>query len=85
MRFEAQGTKRKCTNGHKSDKAVEFRLRIDLDAFRAADEPTRKRLICEALLRSLDILDQKKKILDFDYHKLREDFLEIARREHWLV
>jgi Immunity protein 44 len=68
---------------HKSDKTLEFRLRIDLKTFRKADESNQKRLVSEALLQSLDILDQKK-VPNFDHHKLRADFLEIAKRQHWL-
>jgi hypothetical protein len=69
---------------HRSGKSVEFRLRIDLETFRAADKSGQKRLICEALLRSLDMLDRKK-IPDFDHRKLRAAFVEIARRHHWLA
>lgn len=69
---------------HKSDKSVEFRRRIDLEAFEAADKSGRKRLICEALLCSLDMLDRKR-VPDFDHHKLREAFVKIAMRHGWLV
>ena len=68
---------------HKSDKSVEFRLRIDLQAFKAGNEATHKSLITEALLRSLDILDQKK-VPNFDHHRLREDFLAIAKDHNWI-
>lgn len=68
---------------HKSDKSVEFRLRIDLETFKSGNEADHQRLICQALLRSLDILDQKK-VPDFDHRKLREDFLEIAKAHGWL-
>ena len=69
---------------HKTDKSLEFRLRIDLEAFQAADKSGQKRLICEALLRSLDILDRKK-VPDFDHRKLRAAFVQIATRHRWLA
>ena len=69
---------------HKHRKVVEFRLRIDLEEFEAAGKSGQKRLLCEALLRSLDILDQKK-VPDFDHRELRAAFVEIARRHRWLT
>ena len=69
---------------HKSDKSVEFRLRIDLKAFEAANKSGQKRLICEALLRSLDILEREK-VPAFDHRQLRADFAEIAKRHRWLT
>lgn len=68
---------------HKSDKSVEFRLRVDLEAFKAGDESTHKRLICEALLHSLNMLDEKS-LPYFDHKQLRSDFQSLAKQHGWL-
>lgn len=68
---------------HKSDKSVEFRLHLDWEAFKTGDEAAHRRLVSKALLRSLDLLDEKR-VPDFDHRKLREDFSQIAKAQQWL-
>lgn len=68
---------------HKTQKVIEFRLKIDYRSFKDGNEVAHKRLICEALLRSLQMLSESN-IKNFDHVQLKDDFLEIARTNQWL-
>jgi hypothetical protein len=69
---------------HKRDKSCEFRLRIDYDAFREAHLSERFTLVCEALLRSLSLMEDMK-IPDVNVKALRDDFVSTARANGWLT
>jgi hypothetical protein len=54
-----------------------------LDSFKAGDEVIHRHLICQALLRSLDMLETKK-VPNFDHHRLKDDFVALAKDQGWL-
>lgn len=68
---------------HKKEKSIEFRLRIDYFQFRDGDESVQTKLICEALIRSLERLD-KNPIPDFDHLGLKSDFVEFCKKQKWI-
>ena len=65
------------------DRTAEFRLRIELEAFKRADPTKRCALICEALLRSLE-LATKLEVPGFDVRGLRQRFISLASSHRWL-
>lgn len=69
----------------KKKKEVECRLRIDYDKMIKADEKEALRLVCESILRSVDIAEKELKIKNFDFTVFRDDLLTLFRREHWIL
>ena len=67
---------------HRKDKSAEFRMKIDHAQFLSADRPGRLALLCEALLRSLQAMEEMK-INDVDVSAIRFDFLTVARINGW--
>lgn len=65
-------------------KEVEFRLRIDYDKMLKANEKETFRLICESILRSIDIAESELKIKDFDFSSFRNDLTHLFRKENWI-
>jgi hypothetical protein len=59
---------------------MDFRLVIDHAEFKSADANQRKSLICDMLLRSLDLLEAK----GVSVERLRNDFREVAASDGWL-
>jgi hypothetical protein len=68
----------------KRDKTCEFRLRVDHARFKESDSRQQTILFCEALLRSLALLESMN-IKDFDVSALRVDFVDFAKQHEWLV
>ena len=68
----------------KRDRTCEFRLIIDHESFRAGGRTARAALVCGALLRSLDLLSEKK-VPDIDLPALRAVVIEVANRNGWLT
>jgi hypothetical protein len=68
---------------HKSDKSLEFRLKIDNEQFKNSNKATQMKLVCESLLRSLD-MPIVKTLLFFNYEQLREDFTKLCEDQNWL-
>lgn len=66
----------------KKSKELDMRLNVDFAAFKAGDEGTRRKLLYECMLRSLDLMAAKK-IPDFDAAALKADFERIAAEEGW--
>ncbi|HWE35179.1 MAG TPA: Imm44 family immunity protein [Isosphaeraceae bacterium] len=69
---------------NKIEKSCEFRLHINHDRFRLADERERADLLCRSMLRSLDMLEFMN-IQDIDVDRLKSDFLQVATANDWLV
>lgn len=67
---------------HKNDKSLEFRLKIDNKKFKNGDEATQMELVCESLLRSLD-MPVIKSLPSFDYEKLKKDFTKLCEDKNW--
>lgn len=68
----------------KKSNELDMRLNVDFDAFKAGDEHMRRKLLYDCMLRSLDLMAEKK-IPDFDTDALKADFLIIAAKEGWDV
>lgn len=68
---------------HKSRKVAEFRLKIDYELFKEAQELDQKRLICQSLLRSIKLFSEIG-IKNFNHIKLEEDFINLAKAKNWL-
>lgn len=68
----------------KKKKEVEFRLRIDYDRMLKADEKEAFRLVCNSILRSVDIAENELKINDFDFQSFRTDLQTLFRKEGWI-
>ncbi len=67
---------------NRNEQSCEFRLRIDHDAFAAADRSERAGLLCQALLKCLDYLASMK-VNNLDIDQIRRDCLEVARLNGW--
>lgn len=66
----------------KKAKDLDLRLNLDFEKFKTGDSESRRQLIVGCMLRSLDIMVDKK-IPDFDAESLRSDFSAIAAKEGW--
>ena len=69
---------------NKRNKKCEFRLIIDHAQFKEGDATKKTAMVCESLLQSLSVLESMN-IPDFNVSLLREDFLDVAKRQGWLV
>lgn len=68
----------------KKDRTVELRLRIDYDAMLNADEHGASKLICESILRGVDIVEHELKVKDFNFDAFRADLISLFKKEGWL-
>ncbi len=68
----------------RSSQDMDFRLRVDFEAFKKGNTQKRTFLMHNTLLRSLDILAAKK-VKDFDLDSLRKDFEACADLNGWNV
>lgn len=68
----------------KKDKEVELRLRIDYDEMLTADENEVNKLICESILRGVDIVEHELKVKDFNFGGFRDDLIVLFKKEHWI-
>ena len=68
---------------HAQRKVAEFRLWIDHANFKSTDDLGRRKLICQALERSLELFP-KAKVKDSDYERLWRDFRLIVSEKGWL-
>ena len=68
----------------KSKKETEFRLKLDYDQLVKADEMERHFLICESLLRSVEIARTELKIPNFDLSEFAKDLKECFKKEEWV-
>jgi hypothetical protein len=62
---------------------VEFRLKVDHQAFKDGDRLTQRKLLAAAVLRSLE-LSVKLRIADFDTERFKSDVVEALRRNEWV-
>ena len=69
---------------HRRDGSLEFRLRVNHTAFRAASSVGREQLLFEALRRSLDVIPALR-VANFDVARLRSDVDAVGRERGWLV
>lgn len=67
----------------KNDKKLYFRLTIDSEQFKRGDKATQMQLVCQSLLRSLD-LPVVKKLLSFNSEQLKKDFTKLCEEQNWL-
>lgn len=58
---------------HLRNKQIEFRLKIDHQKFLVADDKTAAQLICQSILRSVEIARKEFKIPDFDLDSFEVD------------
>ncbi len=68
----------------RSTQKMDFRLRVDFEAFKKGNTQKRTFLMYDTLLRSLDILAAKK-VKDFDLDSLRKDFEACAGLNGWNI
>ena len=68
----------------KKEKDVELRLRIDYVAMLKANEKRVFTLVCNSILRGVDIAENELKVSDFDFTSFREDLTGLFRREKWI-
>lgn len=68
----------------KNKKETEFRLKIDYDQLVKADEKDTHRLICESILRSIEIARTEFKIVDFDLDVFEKDLKECFKKQGWV-
>ena len=68
---------------HKKRRVIEFRLRIDHDSFKAADDAGKRRLIFEMILRSIEEARQMK-IPAFDFDRFAADLKDIGAKQGWM-
>jgi len=62
---------------------VEFRLKVNHQAFKEADERTQRKLLAAAVLRSLD-LSGELKIADFDAERFKRDVVQALKKNEWV-
>lgn len=67
----------------KSKKETEFRLKIDYGQLIKANEKEVYGLICESILRSIEIARSEFKISQFDLDAFEADIKECFRKEGW--
>lgn len=67
----------------KKDKSFEFRLKIDHAAFAAGDEATKRRMMLDVILASIEWARENHKSLDFNYGALRSVVEKVAREKGW--
>lgn len=68
----------------KSKEETEFRLKIDYDQVVKADEKDTSRLICESILRSIEIARAEFKIPNFDLDIFEADIRECFKKQGWV-
>ncbi len=61
---------------------VEFRLKVDHQAFKEGDALTQRKLLAAAILRSLD-LSGELKISDFDAERFKRDLVQALTKKEW--
>ncbi len=69
---------------HRHRKSFEFRLSIPFATFKAADARGQVRLLCSALLRSLELMNTMG-IPNVDVSRLTQDFQGLAQTNGWLA
>jgi hypothetical protein len=82
-------TERKYFSHKKRD--LDMRLRIDYQAMLRAEEKDVFRLICNSILRSIDVAENelmigrnKVHIKDFNFTSFRNDLIQLFNKNHWL-
>jgi hypothetical protein len=68
----------------KKDKEVELRLKVDYDTTLHANEKEVFALICQSILRGVDIAEHELKIKDFDFGAFRDDVTTLFQKEGWI-
>jgi hypothetical protein len=67
----------------KRKREVEFRLKVDHQAFKESDAFTQRRLLAAAFLRSID-LSGELGIADFDAERFKLDVVQVLKTNDWL-
>jgi hypothetical protein len=68
----------------KNETDVELRLKIDYTSMLEAEEEKVFALLCESILRGIDIAEHELKISDFDFGAFRKDVTNLFKKEGWL-
>ena len=68
---------------HRDEGEVEFRLKIDHTAFRAADDLGKRRLMFSMILRSTELFDDLG-MSKFDIEAFRRDLMAVGAQHGWL-
>lgn len=69
---------------YKKEKDLDLRLKIDYEAMLKADEQEVFGLVCESILRGVDIAEHELKINNFDFRAFRNDLTASFKKEGWL-
>lgn len=62
---------------------VEFRLKVDHQAFKEGDVFAQRKLLAAAVLRSIDLSGQLK-ITDFDAERFKADVVQALKKNNWV-
>lgn len=62
---------------------VEFRLKVDHQAFKEAEARTQRKLLAAAVLRSLD-LSRELQIATFDAERFKSDVFQALKKNEWV-
>jgi uncharacterized membrane protein YvbJ len=61
----------------------EYRIKIDFESFKSADEEEAKKILAKEILASLVVFEQmRKKIKDFDMNVFKADLVEYFKSHH---
>lgn len=66
----------------KRKREVEFRLKVDHQAFKEADVLAQRKLLSETVLRSIK-LSGELKIADFDVERFKRDVVQALKKNEW--
>jgi Immunity protein 44 len=67
----------------KRKQEVEFRLKVDHQAFKEAGALAQRKLLSETILRSID-LSRELKISDFDAERFKKDVVQALKKNEWV-
>jgi hypothetical protein len=62
---------------------VEFRLKVDHQAFKEADALTQRKLLAATVMRSIDLFGELK-IADFDGGRFKRDVVQALKKNQWV-
>jgi hypothetical protein len=63
---------------------LELRLRVDYKKLKKADNSETLKLICESILKGVDIAEHELRIKDFEFASFRNDLTNLFTKEGWI-
>lgn len=68
----------------KKNRSTDMRLNVDYESFKAGSEAERKDLLIRSMLRSVELIGEKK-IPNFDFALFKSDVTSIANEQGWIA